>query len=82
MQHSYVQQVLDMFIHSSGLGARRKGRFTTHCLRQGGAQPHFMFAKEKWSLKALKRWGGWTEGEQVGKIMRYLLDEFVRYEND
>ncbi|KAF9279501.1 hypothetical protein BGZ68_007875, partial [Mortierella alpina] len=41
-----------------------------------------MFAKEKWTFKALKWWGGWTEGEQVSKIMRYLLDEYVRYEDD
>ncbi|CAO3568790.1 unnamed protein product [Mortierella alpina] len=82
MQHTYVQKVLDKFIHSSGLGVGRKGRFTTHCLRRGGAQHRFMFAKEKWTLKALKWWGGWTESEQVGTIMRYLLDEFVRYEND
>jgi hypothetical protein len=39
-----------------------------------------MFAKEKWSLKAMKWWGGWTEGEGTGTIMRYLLDEYNRYE--
>ncbi|KFH72835.1 hypothetical protein MVEG_00060 [Podila verticillata NRRL 6337] len=39
-----------------------------------------MFAKEKWSLKAVKWWGGWSEGEGTGTIMRYLLDEFNRYE--
>ncbi|KAG9067632.1 hypothetical protein KI688_012417 [Linnemannia hyalina] len=39
-----------------------------------------MFAKEKWSLKAVKWWGGWSEGEETGTIMRYLLDEYNRYE--
>jgi hypothetical protein len=39
-----------------------------------------MFAKEKWSLKAVKWWGGWSEGEGTGTIMRYLLDEYNRYE--
>ncbi|KAK3824517.1 MAG: hypothetical protein J3R72DRAFT_501221 [Linnemannia gamsii] len=45
-----------------------------------GAQFRFMFAKEKWSLKAVKWWGGWTEGEGTGTIMRYLLEECTRYE--
>ena len=40
-----------------------------------------MFAKKKWSLKAIKWWGGWTDTERTGTIMRYLLDEFSQYEN-
>ncbi|KAF9114992.1 hypothetical protein BGX30_006422, partial [Mortierella sp. GBA39] len=58
----------------------RNGRFTTHCFRRGGAQYRFMFAKEKWSRKAVKWRGGWSEGEWTGTIMRYLLDEYNRYE--
>ncbi len=75
-----IQQLLDHIALGSNLTANRNGRFTTHCFRRGGAQHRFMFAEEKWSLKAVKWWGGWAEGEQIGTIMRYLLDEFVRYE--
>ncbi|KAF9971837.1 hypothetical protein BGZ75_001744, partial [Mortierella antarctica] len=75
-----VQTLLDQFSGDADLLNGRNGRFTTHCFRRGGAQYRFMFAKEKWSLKALKWWGGWSEGERVGTIMRYLLDEFNRYE--
>ncbi|KAF9120917.1 hypothetical protein BGW39_010989 [Mortierella sp. 14UC] len=75
-----VQGWLDLLTNQTGLLARRNGRFTTHCFRRGGAQFRFMFAKEKWSLKAVKWWGGWSEGEGTGTIMRYLLEEFTRYE--
>ncbi|KAK5820671.1 hypothetical protein F5H01DRAFT_404160 [Linnemannia elongata] len=75
-----IQGWLDQLTNQSGLLARRNGRFTTHCFRRGGAQFRFMFAKEKWSLKAVKWWGGWSEGEGTGTIMRYLLDEYTRYE--
>ncbi|KAF9560859.1 hypothetical protein EC968_005976 [Mortierella alpina] len=50
-------------------------RFTSHCFRRGGAQYRFMFAKERWSLEAVKWWGGWSDSEGTGSIMRYLLDD-------
>ncbi|KAF9918210.1 hypothetical protein BX616_009928 [Lobosporangium transversale] len=78
--HPKIQSLLDEFTDAANLLAERNGRYTTHCFRRGGAQHRFMFAKEKWSLKAVKWWGGWSEGEGVGTVMRYLLDEFVRYE--
>lgn len=78
--HSRIQSILDDFTKEAGLLANRNGRFSTHCFRRGGAQHRFMFAEEKWSLKAVKWWGGWSEGEKTGTIMRYLLDEFMRYE--
>ncbi|KAK6966970.1 hypothetical protein R3P38DRAFT_2589936 [Favolaschia claudopus] len=34
----------------------------------------------KWSLKAVKWWGGWSSNENVGTLMRYLLDELMAYE--
>lgn len=80
LSQTRVQGWLDRLTNQTGLLARRNGRFTTHCFRRGGAQFRFMFAKEKWSLKAVKWWGGWSEGEGTGTIMRYLLEEFTRYE--
>ncbi|KAF7334010.1 hypothetical protein MVEN_02306200 [Mycena venus] len=55
-------------------------RFTTHCFRRGGAQYRFLWADRKWSLKAVKWWGGWSSNENVGTLMRYLLDELMVYE--
>ena len=31
-------------------------------------------------MKAVKWWGGWSDGEGSGTIIRYLLDEFSQYE--
>ena len=76
-----VQSYLEMFTKGGNVLGERRGKFTTHCFRRGGAQHRSMFAKEKWSLKAVKWWGGWSEGERTGTIMRYLLDEFARYES-
>ncbi|ORZ12510.1 hypothetical protein BCR41DRAFT_423150 [Lobosporangium transversale] len=78
--HPKIQSLLDEFTEDADLLTGRNGRYTTHCFRRGGAQHRFMFAKEKWSFKAVKWWGGWSEGEGVGTVMRYLLDEFIRYE--
>ncbi|EMD30955.1 hypothetical protein CERSUDRAFT_78528 [Gelatoporia subvermispora B] len=55
-------------------------KFSTHCFRRGGAQYRFMWAKRKWSLRAVKWWGGWSSKEDVGTVMRYLLDELEKYE--
>ncbi|KZP19652.1 hypothetical protein FIBSPDRAFT_955310 [Athelia psychrophila] len=46
----------------------------------GGAQYRFMWAKRKWSLKAVKWWGGWSSSDDVGIIMCYLLDELMACE--
>ncbi|KAJ7832509.1 hypothetical protein B0H13DRAFT_2370907 [Mycena leptocephala] len=37
-------------------------------------------ADRKWSLKAVKWWRGWSSNENVGTLMRYLLDELMAYE--
>jgi hypothetical protein len=52
-------------IQGSGVLKGRNGKFTTHCFRRGGAQYRFMWAKRKWSLKAIKWWGGWSSSERV-----------------
>ncbi|KAJ7718975.1 hypothetical protein DFH07DRAFT_973107 [Mycena maculata] len=36
--------------------------------------------ERKWSLKVVKWWGGWSSNENVGTLMRYLLDELMAYE--
>ena len=75
-----IQSLLDKFHPDANLLHGKNGRFTTHCFRRGGAQYRFMFTKEKWSLKAVKWWGEWSEGEGTGTIMRYLLDDCMRHE--
>ncbi|KAF9489984.1 hypothetical protein BDN71DRAFT_1435024 [Pleurotus eryngii] len=68
------ESIMEQIVDNSGIMIGRNGKFTTHCFRRGGAQYHFMWAEHKWSLKAVKWWGGWSSGEEVNTIMRYLLD--------
>ncbi|KAJ3828168.1 hypothetical protein F5880DRAFT_1672711 [Lentinula raphanica] len=75
-----IENLLESIVEASGLMKGRSGKFTTHCFRRGGAQYRFMWADHKWSLKAVKWWGGWSSNENVGTIMRYLLDELMAYE--
>ncbi|KAJ7269030.1 hypothetical protein C8J57DRAFT_1509246 [Mycena rebaudengoi] len=74
------EALMDNIVERSNIMENRNGKFTTHCFRRGGAQYRFMWADRKWSLKAVKWWGGWSSSENVGTIMRYLLDELMAYE--
>lgn len=54
-----VLSLLSKFTQAAGLLANKpKGRFSTHCFRRGGAQHWCMFTEDRWSLKAIKWWGG------------------------
>ncbi|KAJ7778003.1 hypothetical protein DFH07DRAFT_766219 [Mycena maculata] len=77
---SGFESLLDDVVERSGVMKGRNGKFTTHCFRRGGAQYRFLWAERKWSLKAVKRWGGWSSNENVGTLMRYLLHELMAYE--
>ncbi|KAE9390676.1 hypothetical protein BT96DRAFT_945947 [Gymnopus androsaceus JB14] len=77
---SGIENLIESIVNASELMNGRRGKFTTHCFRCGGAQYRFMWADHKWSLKAVKWWGGWSSSENVGTIMRYLLDELMTYE--
>ncbi|KAJ7488522.1 hypothetical protein B0H11DRAFT_2230062 [Mycena galericulata] len=77
---SGFENFLDDVVEKSGVMNGRNGKFTTHCFRRGGAQYRFLWAERKWSLKAVKWWGGWSSNENVGTLMRYLLDELMAYE--
>ena len=63
ISHDTVQKLLDEAL----AGAKVKGKFLTHCFRRGGAQYRFMSAPlgERWSLRCVRFWGRWAEGEQV-----------------
>ena len=58
------------------------GVFTSHCFRRGGAQHRFITGKSRWPLDVVKWWGGWGSGEDVNTIIRYLLEETYKYENN
>lgn len=58
------------------------GMFTSHCFRRGGAQHRFITGKARWPLDVVKWWGGWGNGEDVNTIIRYLLEETHKYENN
>ncbi|KAG0335558.1 hypothetical protein BG004_008401 [Podila humilis] len=43
--------------------------------RRGGALHRFLYAREKWPLKAICWWGGWTAtSESMENIVKFLLD--------
>ncbi|KAF9426267.1 hypothetical protein BGZ94_006748 [Podila epigama] len=77
-----IQRRLDTFTQKAGLIVDpSKVRYTTHCFRRGGAQHCFMYATPRWSLKAARWWGGWSESTERGAIERYLIDEVAAYES-
>jgi hypothetical protein len=76
------ETLMEDIVEDSGVLEGRNGKFTTHCFRRGGCQYRFMWAPVKWSLKAVKWWGGWSSNDNVGTIMRYLLDELMTYEEN
>lgn len=64
-----IDRMLDSFVAGAELLLTRKGKFTTHCFRRGGAQWRFMWQPgRKWSLKAVKWWGGWAPSESVSSL--------------
>ncbi|KAJ7655921.1 hypothetical protein B0H17DRAFT_1146313 [Mycena rosella] len=77
---SAFETLLEEVVEKSDVMKDRNGKFTTHCFRRGGGQYRFLWADRKWSLKAVKWWGGWSSNENVGTLMRYLLDELMAYE--
>lgn len=64
-----IEKLLVFYVNGGGLLLNRRGKFTTHCFRRGGAQWCFMWQpRRKWSLKAVKWWGGWAPTESVSRI--------------
>jgi hypothetical protein len=61
--------------------AGNNATFSLHCFRRGGAQHRFILSDKKWSLAAVKFWGGWSPNESVETIMKYLLEERQGMEN-
>lgn len=72
LSHDTVQKSLDAAL----AGADIPGKFSTHCFRHGGAQYHFMSAPlgEQWSLRCVRFWGRWAEGEQVCACAKLISD--------
>lgn len=71
---SEIEKLLDYFVAGAGLLDNRAGKFTTHCFRRGGAQWCFMWRPDhKWSLKAVKWWGGWAPSETVSGELQGIL---------
>lgn len=62
---SGFESLMGEVIEQSGLMEGRNGKFTTYCFRRGGAQYRFMWTSQRWSLKAVKWWGGWSSSENV-----------------
>jgi hypothetical protein len=82
ISHDTIQKWINEFTH----GARISGSFSTHCFRRGGAQYRFMFAPvgQRWTLRTVRWWGGWAEGEHVSsfKICFFLPSSLKRLQRD
>ncbi|KAJ7022524.1 hypothetical protein C8F04DRAFT_1272533 [Mycena alexandri] len=83
VSHEDVQKWITEFTTGAGV-AQANGNFTTHCFRRGGAQYRFMFAPvgRRWTLRQVRWWGGWADGEHRDTLIKYLLDELGTYEDD
>lgn len=82
ISRSAFENLMESVVEGSGILTGRHGRFTTHCFRRGGAQYRFMLAKRKWSLKAVKWWGGWSSSENISTYMeqcRCIIDVSFQY---
>ncbi|KAJ7231545.1 hypothetical protein C8J57DRAFT_1091683 [Mycena rebaudengoi] len=42
----------------------------------------FAAAGRRWTLRQVRWWGGWAEGEHRDTLVKYLLDELYTYEDD
>ncbi|KAJ7496322.1 hypothetical protein B0H11DRAFT_1715957 [Mycena galericulata] len=83
VSHDDVQKWIKEFTAGAQL-LQANGTFSTHCFRHGGAQYRFMFAPvgRRWTLRQVRWWGGWAEGEHRDTLIKYLLDELGTYEDD
>ncbi|KAJ7855319.1 hypothetical protein B0H14DRAFT_3647063, partial [Mycena olivaceomarginata] len=83
ISHDDVQKWITEFAAGADL-PRANGMFSTHCFCRGGAQYRFMFAPvgRRWTLRQVRWWGGWAEGEHRDTLIKYLLDELNTYEDD
>jgi hypothetical protein len=79
--YNHILSVIKKLSEKLNLTRGRNGEFTTHSFRRGGAQYRFMHSTPKWSLGAIKWWGGWAKGEDPGTLMKYLVDEYACLEN-
>lgn len=77
ISHDTVQKWISEFTTGAAIPQAAGGSFSTHCFRRGGAQYRFMFAPtgKRWTLRQVRWWGGWAEGEHVS------LDVFVSIPN-
>ncbi|KAH9948443.1 hypothetical protein B0H21DRAFT_690079, partial [Amylocystis lapponica] len=66
---------LDAVVRHSGVMDGHHSKFTTHCFHHNGAQYQFMWANHKWSLKAVKWWGGWSSNENIS-LRLGVIDAF------
>ncbi|KAF8688094.1 hypothetical protein AX14_003512 [Amanita brunnescens Koide BX004] len=80
MSYQKMRELLNDFTEEAGLHSQ----YSTHCFRRGGAQYRFMYAPigQRWTLNAIRWWGGWADGEKVDTLMHYLINSLQADEND
>ncbi|KAF9205538.1 hypothetical protein BGZ59_000407, partial [Podila verticillata] len=68
--------VMNKFAADAGLRHHHRNEnvsFDEHSFRRGGARHQLFYARDKWSLKAVLWWGGWTDEDPAEQIIDYLL---------
>ncbi|ORY42477.1 hypothetical protein BCR33DRAFT_718166 [Rhizoclosmatium globosum] len=70
-------RILQKLVSGAKLLDGKRGFYSSHCFRRGGAQYRFMEAppSKRFSLAAVKWWGGWSPHESIEVILKYLLEE-------
>jgi hypothetical protein len=71
----YQDTLMDPVVLATGILRGRKGVFSMHCLRRGGAQWRYIWCKRRWSFPVCKWWGGWDGKETKETMMKYLFNE-------
>ncbi|KAG6819855.1 hypothetical protein H0H93_007999 [Arthromyces matolae] len=68
------------FVRKITKDAGLEADYTTHCFRRGGAAWRFIHAPPEflWGLIRCQLWGGWKQGERIGTMLKYIVDERER----
>ena len=79
------QRIFKTVIIGSGILVQRwgTGTFSSHSLRRGCAQHRAMHPnpRKRWTLAAVRWWGGWNPSESNDVLMRYIIEAHDRQQN-
>ena len=80
IQSATINSLLKKFAMSKNICKTKDGvliaNLTSHCFRRGGAQYRFFYCQAKWTLTAIKAWGGWSKEESGNTLINYLINDY------